>query len=247
MNIVEPTSRVAMVTGGGKRLGRQIVLALAQNGFDVAVNYHESRSGATQVVSRVKEFGQRGLALPGDISNRLSVERMVGRVLAAFGRIDLLVNNAGVFLDSPLQRTSDALWDATMDINLRGPFLCSQAVSTAMLKQKSGSIINIASLGGLQGWARHLPYSISKAGVIMLTRVLAKSLAPHITVNAIAPGTILMRGEEDPSVRHVPRKSILLKRYGTPSDITDMVVYLATKGRYITGQVIAIDGGRSIQ
>jgi pteridine reductase len=115
-----------------------------------------------------------------------------------------------------------------------------------MIKRRAGKIINIASLGGLQAWTKHLPYSVSKAGVIMLTRILAKELAPHVQVNAIAPGTIIMEGDEGPGRRHVPVSSIPLKHYGKPSDITDLVVFLATSGSYMTGQILVADGGRSI-
>jgi NAD(P)-dependent dehydrogenase (short-subunit alcohol dehydrogenase family) len=116
-----------------------------------------------------------------------------------------------------------------------------------MLKQKKGKIINIASLGGIQAWSKHLPYSVSKAGVIMLTKCIAKELAPVITVNAIAPGTIIFEGEEDPAIKHISTETIPLKRYGKSSDITDAIIYLAVGAEYITGQVIVVDGGRSIQ
>jgi NAD(P)-dependent dehydrogenase (short-subunit alcohol dehydrogenase family) len=237
---------VALVTGAGRRLGRQIALALAQNGFDVVVNYSNSRNGALSVVKNIQSLGQRSIAIRADISKRAQVNAMVTKAIAFFGRIDVLVNNAAVFVTGSLESTTDGLWDKSLDINLKGTFLCAQAVSKYMMKQKGGRIINIASIGGIQAWKEHLPYNVSKAGVMMLTRVLAKNLAPHITVNAIAPGTIIMEGEEDASVTHVSTNIVPLGRYGKPDDIISTVLFLVKNASYITGQVIAVDGGRTI-
>lgn len=237
---------VALVTGAGKRLGRQIALALAQNGFDVVVNYHASAEGAASTVRAVRKAGQRAHAIRADISQRRDVEAMISESYATFGRIDLLVNNSAVFRRASLKTATDAVWDEALGINLKGAFLTSQAVSPHMIRQGGGCIINIASLGGLQAWKEHLPYSISKAGVIMLTKILARELAPTIRVNAIAPGTIILPGEESADLEHVPATKIPLGRYGKASDITDLVIFLATRAPYITGQIIAVDGGRLI-
>lgn len=237
---------VAIVTGAGKRLGRQIALALGRNSYRVVVNYHESRTGAAKTVSDLRQAGCEAHAVGADISKRGDAARLVRRAIEIFGRVDLLVNNSAVFIDSPLEDTTEQIWDKTIDINLKGTFLCAQAVAPEMIRQKSGKIINIASLGGLQAWSRHLPYSVSKAGVIMLTRCLAKGLAPDVQVNAIAPGTILMGREEDPHQEHVPVSTIPLKRYGRASDVTDLIIFLASSASYITGQVFVVDGGRSI-
>ncbi len=244
----KPSARpVAIVTGGGRRLGRQICLALGRSGFDLVVNYHSSKSGAQKTVNLLAASGCNAISCRADVSNRAQVTGMVRETMRKFGRVDLLVNSAAVFIDSPLDRTSEKNWNTTIDINLKGPFLCSQAVAPIMLNQKRGRIINIASLGGVQAWKQHLPYSVSKAGVIMLTKVLAKSLAPHIMVNAIAPGTIIMEHEEDPKISHIPQERIPLGRYGKPSDITNAVLFLAKTSTYMTGQLLVIDGGRSIQ
>ena len=237
---------VAIVTGSGRRLGRQIAFALAENGFAVVVNYNESRTAAEQAVNAIIANGGNAFAARADVSNRAAVNRMTKRAFAKYGRIDLLVNNAAVFIDGTLEKITDDTWDTTLNINLKGILLCSQAVMPFMLKRKTGKIINIASLGGIQAWARHIPYSVSKAGVIMLTRCMAKSLAPHVAVNAIAPGTIIIEGEEDPTLKHLPPSSIPLKKFGSPSDITNLVLYLATTASYITGQILSVDGGRSI-
>jgi NAD(P)-dependent dehydrogenase (short-subunit alcohol dehydrogenase family) len=239
-------NRVACVTGGGRRLGKHIALALGKEGYDVIVNYHSSARGAQETVNSLRAMGRKSIAVKADVSNKRAVTKMIRRAVKLFGNIDILVNNAAIFLDSPLLKTDERTWDRTMEINLKGVFLCSQAVAPYMLKRGSGKIINIASLGGIQAWKQHLPYSVSKAGVIMLTRILAKTLAPRIQVNAIAPGTIFMEGEETGGYKHVPKRKIPLKRYGKPSDITSMVTYLASSADYITGQVFTIDGGRTI-
>jgi NAD(P)-dependent dehydrogenase (short-subunit alcohol dehydrogenase family) len=190
--------------------------------------------------------GGEAHAIRADVSKKKDALLLVRRTVELFGRVDLLVNNSALFIESPLSRTTEEIWDKTLGVNLKGAFLCSQAASAEMLKRKSGRIINIASLGGIQAWAQHIPYSVSKAGVIMLTRCLAKALAPAIQVNAIAPGTIIIPREEDPNQAHVPVSTIPLKRYGKPSDITDLVLFLARTASYVTGQVFTVDGGRSI-
>jgi NAD(P)-dependent dehydrogenase (short-subunit alcohol dehydrogenase family) len=234
------------VTGAGKRLGRAIAIALAKEGYDIVVHYHASAVGAKETSRAIARLGRQAHVVKADIARAANVRRMVASAMSRFGRIDLLVNSAAVFVRQNLERTTEKSWDATLNINLKGTFLVSQAVGPVMQRQGGGRIVNIASLGGLQAWKEHLPYSVSKAGVIMLTKILARELAPAVQVNAIAPGTIILRGEEDPSVSHVSRKTIPLQRYGKPSDITDLVVFLATKGSYITGQIIAVDGGRLI-
>lgn len=243
--MINEKTKVAIVTGGGKRLGQAIAIALSDSGFDIVVNYNKSASGASRTVKQIKSKGRRVIAVKADVSKRNDVIRLVRTTMRKFRRIDLLVNNSAVFIESPLNKTSEKIWNRTIDINLKGTFLCSQAVAPFMLKQKGGRIINIASLGGIQAWPQHLPYTVSKAGVIMLTKVLAKTLAPYIQVNSIAPGTIQFNDEADFKLKHLKKKLIPIKKYGKPADITNIVVYLATKSEYITGQVIPIDGGRS--
>jgi 3-oxoacyl-[acyl-carrier protein] reductase len=238
---------VAIVTGGARRLGRHIIISLAKNGYNVVVNYNTAKREAVSVISQINEIGRKGIAIKADISQKNEVQRLVSRTIKLFGRVDLLVNNAAVFVESPLEKTTEQIWDTTIDINLKGTFLCSQAVAPFMLKQKFGRIINIASLGGLQPWAKHLPYSVSKAGDIMLTKILAKSLAPYIHVNAIAPGIIALEKSAKKSVVPIKSNKILLRKYGKPSDITDLIIFLAKTEQYITGQVFPVDGGKSIQ
>ncbi len=241
------TNPVAIVTGSGKRLGRQIAMALAINGYDIVVNYYNSKKGAHQTVKNVEKLGKKAIAVRADVSRKFQVDRMVRIAYHKFGRIDLLVNNSAIFVECDPLNISEKIWNNTINTNLKGSFICIQSVIPYMLKLKRGSIINIVSLGGIQAWKKHLPYSVSKAGLIMLTKCFAKILAPKIRVNAIAPGTILINGEESLSIHHVNKKNIPLKKYGTPLDITEAVTYLATKAKYMTGQILIIDGGRSIQ
>src|SRR2546425_380535 len=156
-------SPVAIFTGGGRRLGRQIALSLGRHGYDVVINYHKSKKGAEQLARVIRKYGQEAISISADVSKRREVNRMVERTVGRFGRIDLLVNSSGIFLPSPLKNTTESIWDRTMEVNLKGPFLSSQAVGLFMLTQKFGKIINIASIGGIQAWAQHLPYSVSKA------------------------------------------------------------------------------------
>ena len=239
-------NKVALVTGAGRRLGRQIALALAQDGFDIVVNYFLSAVGAGETVKEIQSVGRKAIKIKADISKRDEVQKMIATILKIFGRIDVLVNNSAVFIKSPLNKTTDEIWDKTLNTNLKGTFLCSQAVAKRMLKQKSGRIINISSLGGIQAWKEYLPYSVSKAGVVMLTRILAKTLAPYIYVNTIAPGIVVIKGEETTNRNESIEEKILLRKYGTPKDITELVCFLASKSEYITGQVFAVDGGVSI-
>ncbi len=239
-------SLVALITGGGRRLGRQIALALARTGFDIVVNYCHSKEHADETVADIQQFGVRSIGIQADVARESDVKTLVRTALDEFGQIDVLVNNAAVFTTVAFSKTSEETWDTTLDINLKGAFLCSQMVAEAMLKRGKGRIINMASLGGMQAWTRHIPYCVSKAGVIMLTKCLAKELAPCISVNAIAPGTIVVPDEESAEVQHLGVEKIPLHRYGSPSDVTDVVVFLATAAEYITGQVFVVDGGRSI-
>jgi len=239
--------KVALITGSGRRLGRQIAIALAEAGFDIVINYNQSRDEAVKTLAKVKQMGREAIMIKADITKSAQVRRMVEKAIEKFGQIDVLVNNAAIF-PKPVKfwEISDELWDYVIDTNLKGQFLCSREVVKFMLERRKGKIINIASLGGLQVWTEHIAYNVAKAGLIMLTKAMAKALAPYINVNAIAPGTIIIPGEESGEIKHIPEHKIPLKRYGKPSDITELVVFLATRGDYITGQVIFVDGGRSI-
>jgi 3-oxoacyl-[acyl-carrier protein] reductase/pteridine reductase len=241
---VPPSSlagKVALVTGAAKRIGRSVALTLASEGADVAVNY---RSEAEEVVAEIAALGRRAAAFRADVAKREDVTAMFAAVEKEFGRLDILVNNAGMFFPAKFEELTDEQWDRILDANLKSQFLCSQAATPMLRRGGHGRIINFASLGGLLAWPAYTHYCVSKAGVIMLTRCLARALAPEITVNAIAPGTISFPGDAPELAEDFIRRAPL-RRTGTPQDIDDAVVFLA-QSAFVTGQVIVVDGGRSL-
>jgi 3-oxoacyl-[acyl-carrier protein] reductase len=238
------SQNVALVTGGARRLGKYISLALAENGFDIAVNYRTSRRDALQTKKEIESIGKQCLLLYADVSQNRDVARMFTNIVKNFGRLDVVVNNAGIFESANLFSTTEKMWENTLATNLKSVFLVSKAAAVIFQKQQRGKIINISSVGGIKAWKGFLAYSVAKAGVFQLTRILARELAPYAHVNAIAPGTILM---SDDNISSLDDANIIpLNRFGVPSDITSLVVYLATTSQYITGQTLAVDGGKSI-
>jgi len=239
-------SQVALVTGGGKRIGRALALTLGRAGADVIVNYNQSREGAQTTVQEIAAMGVSAVALRADVSRPKQVAAMFQAIEKRFGRLDLLVNNAGIFFARKWDELEEEDWDRVLGANLKAPFFCAQAAARIMMHQGQGNIINISSLGGLQAWPSYMHYCASKAGLISLTRSLAKALAPKIRVNSVAPGTILFPDEKsDARIRNIIRTTPLLKA-GGPEDIARMVLFLATQSEFITGQVFVVDGGKSI-
>jgi len=238
------SGKVAVVTGAGKRLGRSIALRLAAEGADVVVNYRNSKSEAEEVVGLISSTGRRAVAIQGDVAKRADVLAMFAEVEREFSRLDILVNNAGMFFAAKFEDLTEEQWDAILDTNLKSQFLCSQAAAPMLRRSGQGRIINLASLGGLLAWPAYTHYCVSKAGVIMLTRCLARALAPQITVNAIAPGTISFPGDRPEIAEDYIRRAPLGKTGGS-QDIDSAVVFLA-QSPFITGQVIVVDGGRAL-
>ena len=238
--------RVALVTGAGRRIGRVIALALARAGADVVVNYNQSRREAQQTVREIQKLGVEALAIRADVSKPAQVAAMFRAVVKRFRRLDILVNNAGIFFPGKWDKLREKDWDRILGTNLKGPFFCAQAAARIMQKQRQGRIINISSLGGLEAWPSYTHYCASKAGLIMMTRCLAKALAPHILVNSVAPGTILFPNEQRSPWSENVLKTTPLRKPGHPEDIAEMVLFLATSAEFITGQVFAVDGGKSI-
>ena len=236
--------KVALVTGSAKRIGRSVALRLASEGADVIVNYRSSKSEADQVVSQITALGRRAKAVQADVAKRDDVTAMFALVEKEFGRLDILVNNAGMFFPAKFEELTEEQWDRILDTNLKSQFLCSQAAAPLLRRGGRGRIINFASLGGLLAWPAYTHYCVSKAGVIMLTRCLARALAPDITVNAIAPGTISFPGDAPELAEDFIRRAPLQKT-GTAKDIDDAVVFLA-QSAFITGQVMVVDGGRTL-
>jgi pteridine reductase len=234
------SGKVALVTGAGKRLGRAVALRLAEEGANVAVHYRESQKEAMEVVGEIEKLGRKGVALRADLGGIDQIRKLFLEVGNELGRLDLLVNSAANFLPGSMISTTEEIWDASLDTNVKAPFFCAQAAAP-MLRRSKGSIVNFADTGGLLGWPGYVSHSVSKAGVVMLTKCLAKALAPEVRVNAIAPGTITMPGDppewDEEFVKLAP-----LRRTGKPSDIADAVVYLAT-AEFITGHTLVVDGG----
>ncbi len=230
-----------LVTGAAKRLGRAIALAAAENGADVAITYRESAREARVVVAELAQHGVEALAVRCDVTDEKSVREMVKEVARELGGIDVLVNNAAHYEDVEFEKITVAQWDAIFASNTRGPFLVSRE-ALPHLRKRRGRIVNMGSLGGLRPWATHAHYCSSKAALHMLTKVMAKALAPEIAVNAVAPGVIDL-GEESAAFFKKMAKQTPMRRNGAAADIAAAVMFFAAAPQFITGQVLAVDGG----
>jgi len=239
------TGQTAIVTGASRGIGRCVALALAEAGAEVVVNYARSAEAAEAVVAEILAAGGQAYALKADVAEEDAVEAMVKSVLERSGRIDVLINNAGITRDGLLMRMKTDDWQAVINLNLTGVFLCTRAVTRTMLKQKSGRIINITSVVGLMGNAGQANYAAAKAGVVGLTRSAAKEMASRgITVNAVAPGFIATDMTKDLDAEAI-LAAIPLGRFGNPEQVAGTVRFLAADpaAAYITGQVLQVDGG----
>jgi 3-oxoacyl-[acyl-carrier protein] reductase/pteridine reductase len=234
--------QVALITGAAKRIGRSIALRLAADGADIVVNYDSSKPEADTLVAEIKSASRRAIAVQADVSHRLDVQKLFSAAENEFGRLDILVNNAGTFFPAKFEELTEEQWDHILNVNLKSQFLCAQSAAPIMKRQGRGRIINLSSLGGLLAWPAYTHYCVSKAGSIMLTRCLARALGPEILVNSVAPGTIQFAGEppDEEYIRRVP-----LHHTGTGDDIAQAVAYLATAD-FVTGQILVVDGGRSL-
>ncbi|TYS91107.1 3-oxoacyl-[acyl-carrier-protein] reductase [Rossellomorea aquimaris] len=239
--------KVALVTGASRGIGREIALELAREGCNIAVNYSGSEAKANEVVDEIKGLGREAIAVQCNVSDSDAVQAMVKETIGQFGSVDILVNNAGITRDNLLMRMKEAEWDDVININLKGVFLCTKAVTRQMMKQRSGRIINISSIVGVSGNPGQANYVAAKSGVIGLTKTTARELAPRgITVNAIAPGFIStdMTDQLPEDVRNEMLKQIPLSRFGGPQDIAKVVTFVASESAsYMTGQTLHIDGG----
>ena len=242
--------KTAIVPGGSRGLGRAVCLELAEGGANVVLCYAGNEAAAQETVQAVEALGAKALAVRCDVSDAAGVDGLVKAAVETFGRIDILVNNAGITRDNLLMRMSEADFDQVVAANLKGAFLCMKAVSKLMLKQRYGRIVNLSSVVALRGNAGQVNYAASKAGIIGMTKSLAKELASRgVTVNAVAPGFIEtdMTAALPEAARTAAQGSIPMNRLGGPEDVAKAAAFLAGDGAaYITGQVLAVDGGMSM-
>jgi pteridine reductase len=243
---MELRGKVALVTGAGRRLGRAMARALADRGMTLAIHYHASANGAGELQEEINRAGGQAVCFKADLTDAHAARALPQQVAERLGQLDVLVNSAAVMHRLSLEDTTPEQWDAILNLNLRALFFCTQG-AVAALRASRGKVINLADLAGLEPWTGFAAHSISKAGVVMLTKILALSLAPGVTVNAIAPGAVLVpedysREEQDRLARSTP-----LRRLGDPSDVVTALLYLLEGGDFVTGQVLVVDGGRFLR
>ncbi len=242
--VKELAGQVALVTGGALRVGRAIALALAADGADVAIGYRRSAAAAVTTTAELRAQGARAVAIRADLGKPAGARRLVVETVGRLGRLDILVNNAAVFVRTPFARTTPAQFDQIIAVNLKGAFFCAQAAARVM-RRRGGRIVNIADVGATRAWPAYIPYGISKAGMVTLTKGLAAALAPGIQVNAVGPGVILLpEGLPRESAKRLAAR-IPMGRHGQPADVAEAVRFFATCPKFITGQVLFVDGGTS--
>jgi pteridine reductase len=243
---MELRGRVALVTGAGRRLGRELARALAGRGMTLAIHHRASAAGAEELRAEVLAAGGRAECFAADLSDAAAARALPQRVLDTFGRLDVLVNSAAIMHRLDFERTTPEQYDAILDLNLRSAFFCTQGAAPA-LRAARGKVVNLADLAGLQPWPGFAAHSVSKAGVIMLTKVLARALAPEVTVNAIAPGAVLVPEEYDEAERERLARAAPLGRLGSPADVVGALRYLLEDSDFVTGEVLTVDGGRLLR
>jgi NAD(P)-dependent dehydrogenase (short-subunit alcohol dehydrogenase family) len=238
--------KVALVTGGAKRVGRAIALELARSGATVAVHYRSSVAEADSTVAQIIEHGGTAKGFRADLQKVADIQTLVDAIITAYGRIDVLVNSASIFYRKPLEELTEQDWDVNLDTNLKAPFFLSKAAGALMRRQGAGKIVNIGDWAGIRPYNNYLPYTVSKAGLIGLTKALAKALAPEVQVNCVAIGPVLP--PEDYGQDEVERlaKGTLTKRIGSPQDVAKAVLFFCESTDFATGSTLVLDGGRLI-
>jgi pteridine reductase len=243
---MELAGRAALVTGAGRRLGRAMARALAGRGMTLAIHHHASSAGADALRDEIVAAGGQAACFAADLTDATAAAELPLRVVAELGRLDVLVNSAAVMRRRSFEDTTPAEYDEVLDLNLRSVFFCTQGAAPA-LRAARGKVVNMADLAGLEPWPGFAAHSVAKAGVVMLTRVLAKALAPDVTVNAIAPGAVLVPEEYDRDERDRLARTTPLRRLGQPADAIAALLYLLEGGDYVTGDVLVVDGGRLLR
>src|ERR1700719_78548 len=235
--------KVALITGGARRIGRAIALELSTHGTSIAVHYRTSQSEADAVVAEIISKGGNAQAFPANLEHVAEIEQMVAKVLDAFGRIDILINSASIFAPIPLTEITERDWDANLDTNLKAPFFLSKFAAVAMRQQGAGKIVNLGDWAGIRPYKDYLPYSVSKSGLIGLTKALAKELSPEVQVNCIALGMVMP--PENYSKKEVERlvSRTLTKKMGTPEDVARAVIFFCETD-FATGTILPLEGGR---
>ena len=236
---------VVLVTGAATRVGRTIALTLARRGAHIAFSYYLPDEPWAQTRAEIEACGVKALAVQTEIRDAAQVRRLVSATVEKFGRLDALINSAGIWLKAPFAEITEDAWDLELDVNLKGPFLCSQAAAPVMLKQGRGVIVNITDLSAFQVWPGYAHHAASKAGLVALTKALAVELAPAVRVNAIAPGTVLLPDGAPPEKAKWAIDKSLLQRVGTPEDVARLAAFII-ENDFMTGAVYFVDGGRSL-
>jgi len=236
--------KVALVTGAGRRLGRAVAIALAERGAVLAIHYRNSGADADATVAQIVGAGGRAQSFAADLERVSEIERLIAEVIAAFGTIDVLINSASVFVRKSLADISERDWDANLDTNLKAPFFLSKFAGAAMRRNGAGKIINLGDWAGIRPFLNYIPYSVSKAGLIGLTRALARALAPEVQVNCIAIGPVMPPDDYDTAEIERLRKATLTKRLGSPADVARAVIFLCEGTDFATGSTLMLEGGR---
>lgn len=239
---MNPSGKTALITGGAVRVGKAITLGLARAGANVVINYNASAQAAEETVAEARALGVQALAIRADIADFEQVQAMAHAAEAQLGGVDILINSASLFQETPFPTTDPAAWHRVTGIGIDGPYFCANAVAPGMLARGEGVIINIVDLSGWEPWPRFTAHSVSKAALMALTRQLALELAPAVRANAIAPGPVLAPPDYTPEMIHRVRQNTLLERWGSPEDVVEAVLYFV-RANYVTGDVLFVDAG----
>ncbi len=243
---MELRGKTAVITGSAIRIGRQTCLELASRGANIVINYRSSAGAASKLVDEITDMGVGALAVQGDVSRSEDVARIHREARAAFGPVQVLVNNASTYPRVPIEELTEQDWDDAIAVNLKGPFLCSLEFGRQMVRDGGGVIVNLSDWAAMHPYPEYLPYLTAKGGIITMTKAFARELAPTVRVNAVAPGPIFPPLDLDEEEIEEARQGTLLKRWGSPSDVARAIAFLIEGSDFITGAILPVDGGRLI-